>query len=193
MALNPDTGIDFDTDRFVLKQISTGQLVNLNATWPRTDGAALAGANPDFAYYKRVSSERPDVDHRFTISSTSSPVDFDPAVDPAGGLPVGEFVETHEAVKLPNDVLKTQVETAFQEELRQRFPQTADPAVLIEAGGALARKSDGAQLTSVQEASVTAMKGIEDAVRQLRARQEELNAAIDAGEDYDIEDWTISE
>jgi hypothetical protein len=193
MPAHPDTGIDFEADRFAIRLVSTGEIINMNATWPRLDGAPIAGANPDRAYYKRKSTDAPDADHRYTIATTWALVDFDPPVDPADGVPVGEYAQSHEAVKLPVEELKAQVETAFQNELRKRFPLTADPAILIEAGGALARKSDGAQLTAEQAASVEAMKGVEDVVRQLRDRQQVLNAAIDAGEDYDIEDWTISE
>ena len=85
------------------------------------------------------------------------------------------------------------METAFQAELRARFPETDDPSALIAAGGALARKADGAVLTADQEESVARMVAIEDVVRQLRAKQAEFDAAIDADQDYDLTDWTIEE
>jgi hypothetical protein len=52
--------------------------------------------------------------------------------------------------------------------------------------GAIIRKGQNAALTPEQEATLTAVVGIEDAIRANRERQNELFAAIDADEDYDI-------
>lgn len=193
MALNPDTGIDYEVDRFAIKLVSTGEIINLSATWPRVDGGAVAGANPDRAYYKRVSVDRPDADHRFTVSTTWQLIDFDPAVDPADGLPVGEYKQAHTLTKLPAEELKRQIETQFQTELRKAFPTVEDPALLVEAADAITRKQNGAVLTADQEERLTRVLGLGDAVAQLRARQAELNAAVDADEEYDLLDgWTLS-
>jgi len=158
------------------------------------------GANPDLAYFKKVTVPRPDADHRFRVESVSAPVPFVPAVDPASGLPVGEFKATHTLYPLTVEDLKRQIETQFQLELRKQFPALEDPALLIAGADASIRKSNGSALTPEQDETLTRIQGLGDAVTQLRARQAELNAAAEAftadPEDpagiYDItEGWTL--
>lgn len=191
MAANPTTGIDAAVDRFAIYSVSGENFINLNATWPRPDGAALVGANPDLAYYKRVSSTVPDVDHRYTVETAWGRVDDSPAKDPADGLPVGEYRQQHTAEKLPVDDLKLQVDSEFQRQVRLQYPDVENPSKMIEAAGVLARKQAGGVLTDAQEALLTSFIGLEDAISQMRERQNELYAAIDADEDYDItEGWS---
>lgn len=184
MTLNVTTGIDPEIDRFVIWRPSTSQFTNMNATWPRTDGGALVGANPDFQYFKKIAGSPPDVDHRFTLTTTFGKVPTTPI--PAEGLPVGTYEAVYDLVKLPVEDLKAQVETQFQVELQKQFPQTSNPSVLLEAADAVARKVAGAVLTSSQQEKLDTIVGVGDVVAVLRSRQNELNAAIDAGEDYDI-------
>lgn len=191
MPANPDTGIDHAVDRFAIKSVSGGNFINLNAQWPRVDGAAISGANPDLAYYKRVATDAPDVDHRYTVATTWGPVDFDPAVSPADGLPVGEYRQSHVATKLAVADLKLQVDTEFQRQVRLQYPDVENPSKMIEAAGVLARKQNGGVLTADQEALLASFIGLEDAISRMRDRVNELYAAIDADEDYDItEGWT---
>jgi len=184
MALNTTTGIDPVVDRFVIWRVSTSQFTNMNATWPRTDGEAISGGNPDFQYFKKVTSTPPDYDHRFTLETEFGKVPTTPT--PAEGLPVGTYEAVYTLNKLPSADLKLQVENEFQHQLQLQFPQTNNPAVLIEAADALARKDSGAVLTEEQQAKIDAILGVGDVLSQLRSRQAALNAAIDADEDYDI-------
>lgn len=202
MALNPETGIDPAVDRFVqvnapdlglfdVANPATYNVTNFNAVWPRADGAALSGANPNIIYFKKVNTEKPVVDHRYVIITTPTLTLSDPA--PAAGLPVGEYGQIHTPQKQSVEVLKAQVETAFQAELRKRFPDSANPAVLLEAADAITRSQAGASLTAEQQTTLDTVTAVGDAVAQLRAKQAEFNAAIDADLDYDITDWEISE
>ena len=184
MALNTETGIDPVVDRFVIWRVSTSQFTNMNGTWPRTDGGAIVGGNPDFQYFKKVTSTPPDYDHRFTLETEFGKVLTTPT--PAEGYPVGIYSAVYDLVKLPVEDLKAQVETEFQRQLQLQFPQTNNPAVLIEAADALARKDAGAVLTTDQQLKIDAIVMTGDVVAMLRARQAELNAAIDNDEDYDI-------
>lgn len=193
MAVNPETGIDPEVDRFAVWQESQQRYTKLSppAKWPRSDGGQIVGANPDFKYYKFVTVDRPDVDHRYTIDTASAKVNFDP--EPADGLPKGEYKDSHTIVKLPVEDLKAQVDTEFQRQVQLAFPTINTPSLLIEAADAVTRKQDGATLTSDQQAVLTAINASGDAVAQLRARKAALYAAIDADEDYDIEaGWTIA-
>lgn len=192
MALNPTTGIDPEVDRFVIYRTSASQYTNMNATWPRVDGGPLVGANPDFRYYKKVSVEAPDVDHRFTTTTTYGKTDTAPA--PAEGLPVGTYSAVYDLVKLPVEDLKRQVLDETKRQFSMKFPQTDSIMELSEVADALSRRDAGLSLTTTQQSILNNMLGVGDFVSQLRARQAELNAAIDADEDYDIlAGWPVAQ
>lgn len=189
MAVNPETGVDYDNDRFAIWRPSLSDYTHTNTTWPRLDGGPRTGGLLyDYLYYKRTESERPDVDHRYRIDTTWERVDTDPL--PPEGHPQGQYLQTHEVVKYDTETLKTQVENEFQRQLQVLFPASNDPAVLIEAAHALALKQSNATLTPDQEAKLALVNSVGDQVTQMRARQTALYAAIDNDEDYDItEGW----
>lgn len=189
MALNTETGIDHAVDRFVIKSASTGAILNYNAQWPRLDGAALVGANPDFKYYKRIANTPPDIDHRYELSSEDVFTDTTPA--PAEGLPVGTFGTVYTPVKLELNTLLAQIETAFQQQVRQQFPDTENPATLLLAAKALAKRQTGGVLTADEEASLSAVSSVGDKVDQLVARKQELMDAAEADQDYDLTVWPV--
>lgn len=188
--INPTTGIDPTIDRFAIWRVSTSSYINLNATWPRVDGGPINGLNPDLKYYKRVNSEAPDADHRFTVQSTWDKVDSDPV--PPEGHPVGEYTQVFELVKLPAADLKLQVDAEFQRQVRLQFPDSENPATIIEAAGVIARKQSGTPITEAQQALLDSFIGTEDKIGQMRDRQLALYAAIDADEDYDITDGWVA-
>jgi hypothetical protein len=191
MAVNPTTGINPLVDRFMLYRMSTSQIVNMNTAWPRTDGGPLVGANPDLRYFKRVTATRPDVDHRYTVTTEWTIHQIDPLPD--ASLPAGEYRESHEPVKLSNDELKAQIETEFQRQVAMQFPSSQNPALLLQAADVIVRKQSGATLTDAQQAVLDAITPIGDALTQLVARRDALLAAVDDNEDYDItEGWLVS-
>lgn len=189
MTANAITGVDPEVDRFAIYDTGLQAFINLNAQWPVADGGPIVGGNPARKHYKRVSATTEPADHRYTTQTTWSRVDTEPA--PPEGHPAGVYQQSHTVTKLPVADLKLQVETEFQRQLQILFPNTSNPAVLIEAADAITRKQNGAALTEAQQATLDAVVGIGDVVKMLRDRQAELNAAIDADEDYDItEGWT---
>ena len=159
----------------------------MNTTWPRTDGGQINGANPDFQYYKKVEGDRPDTDHRFTVTSVSGRVPFDPA--PAVGLPQGTYEPIYTLTKLPLVDLLAQIETAFQQAVRTQFPDTDNPSTLILAAKALTKKQAGATLTTEENAILESVTSVGDAVAQLATRRQELINAATADEDYDLTVW----
>jgi hypothetical protein len=189
MALNETTGIDQAVDRFVIKLASTGQIINHNASWPRANGGAIEGGNPDYQYFKRVASDPPDIDHRYELQTEDVFTLLSPA--PAEGLPVGTFGTTYTPVKLPLNTLLAQIETAFQQQVRQQFPDTENPATLLLAAKALAKRQEGGVLTTDEEASLNAVTAVGDAVDQLVARRQELLDAAEADQDYDLTVWPV--
>lgn len=189
MALNTETGIDQAVDRFVIKSASTGAILNYNAQWPRLDGAALVDANPDLKYYKRIANTPPDIDHRYELQNEDVFTDITPS--PAEGLPVGTFGTVYTPVKLELNTLLAQIETAFQQQVRQQFPDTENPATLLLAAKALKKRQDGGVLTVEEEASLSAVSSVGDKVDQLVARKQELMHAAEADQDYDLTVWPV--
>lgn len=187
MALNPTTGIDPVVDRFAIKVLSSGQIINLNATWPRTDGGAIQGGNPDYQYFKKQNGEQPQIDHRYSLEETTAFTLTTPA--PAEGLPVGTYGSTYTPVKRPLETLLAQIESEFQRQVRLQFPDTENPATLLLAAKALAKRQTGAVLTSEETASLNAVAAVGDAVDQLVTRKAELIAAATTGDDYDLTVW----
>jgi hypothetical protein len=191
MSANPETGIDVAVDRFAIWRVSTESYTNFNATWPRADGGQISGANPDFQYFKRVNLPAPDADHRFTVESVWGKVATDPA--PAVGLPMGTYQPEYTLVRRPVDELKLQVDAEFQKQVRLTFPDSENPATIIEAAGVIARKQAGSPITEAQQALLDGFIGMEDVISYMRQRQVALYAAIDADEDYDLTIGWIAE
>jgi len=187
MAVNPQTGIDPTIDRFVIWRLSTQQYTNMNATWPRTDGGQLQGANPDFEYYKKVNTPSPDIDHRFSRTTTFERVAIQPKPDI--GFPMGTYQATYELVKLPLADLLAQIETEYQRQVRLQFPETENPAAIINVGGILIKSQAGAVLTESEQASIAAFVGVRDKIAQLATRKAELDSAATADQDYDLTVW----
>lgn len=189
MTVNTETGIDRDADRFVIKLASSGEIINYNAQWPRLDGGQISGGSTDLKYYKRVANTPPDVDHRYELQSEDVFTDISPA--PAEGLPVGTFGTVYTPVKLPLNTLLAQIETAFQQQVRQQFPDTENPATLLLAAKALAKRQTGGVLTVDEEASLTAIASVGNAVDQLVAARKDFMDAAEADEDYDLTIWPV--
>jgi hypothetical protein len=189
MTLNVTTGIDQEVDRFAIKLASTGAIINYSAQWPRLDGGAVVGGNPDYKYYKRVANEPPQIDHRYELQSADVLTDITPI--PAEGLPVGTFGTVYTPVKLPLNTLLAQIETAFQQQVRQQFPDTENPATLLLAAKALAKRQTGGVLTVDEEASLTAINSVGNAVDQLVVARKDFMDAAEADEDYDLTVWPV--
>jgi hypothetical protein len=189
MAFNETTGIDPSVDRFVIKSLASGGVINFSATWPRTDGGALQGANQDLQYFKRVANDPPDIDHWYDLQTEDVFTLLTPA--PAEGLPVGTFGTVYTPVKRELNELLAQIESAFQQQVRIQFPDTENPSTLIMAAKAIAKKQAGSVLTVDEQAILDTVTATGDKVTQLAARRTELMTAAENDEDYDLTVWPV--
>lgn len=190
MAVNPETGVDYEVDRFAIFRVSTGQYTNLNAQWPRVDGGPIVGGNPDYKYYKKAATPAPDIDHRYTLTSVWDKVDASPT--PPEGHPAGVYGVQYIPEKLPLSDLIIQIETEFQRQVGIAIPATSLPSELAAQIDAIVRKQDGAVLTPKQQAKKDNAKTVGDKLTTLEARRDELIASATAGEDYDLTNgWTV--
>jgi hypothetical protein len=189
MPQNPGTGVDPVVDRFVVKLQSNGQVINLNATWPRGDGGAIVGANPDYQYFKKLNPDQPPLDHRFELVTTYAYATITPP--PAAGLPVGTYSPVYTVVRRELNELLAQIESAYQEQVRIQFPETENPSTIIQVGGILIKQQSGAVLTAAEVTIRNAFVLIKDKVQQLADRRAELMALARADKDYDLTLWPI--
>lgn len=187
MAVNSETGIDPVVDRFAL-YINDVE-ANQYATWPRMDGGPIQGGNPAYKYYKRVEVPKPEVDHRFNVETVYGKTESVPAA--AEGLPSGTFGPVHTIVKYSDEVLKLQIADQFTLEVQKKFPASASPAQILLYGKAMARKQAGLNLTAAEQSVIDNTVAIGLDIDQMVLRKMELDAAVDAGENYDITiGWT---
>ncbi len=189
MAVNETTGIDPVVDRFVIWRASMQQYTNMNATWPRTDGGQIVGANPDFEYYKKVDAAQPDVDHRYTITSEFGKTAITPT--PAVGLPQGTYSAQYSLVKRELSELLAQIETEYQRQVRLQFPETENPSTIVNVGGILIKQQSGAVLTEAETATLAAFVAVRDRIVLLAVRRQELIDAATADADYDLTVWPV--
>jgi hypothetical protein len=189
MALNETTGIDGANDRFVVKSIATGQVINMNATWPRADGGQVNGMNPDLQYFIKRDGERPPTDHRFSLDSIYSYTLYTPV--PAAGLPVGRYGAEFVPVKLPLPELLTQIDSEYERQVRLQIPQTSTNAAVALVGGLVIRKQSGATLTAEENSLLDQYVDVSNKVAQLRVRYQELIDAATTDEDYDLTVWPV--
>jgi hypothetical protein len=188
MALNETTGIDPAVDRFVVKLLSTGQVINQNAVWPRADGG-VAGINADWLYFKKVEQPQPPIDHRFTLDTVYGFTLMSPA--PVTGLPVGTYSATYAPVKRELPELLAQIDTEFNRQVLLQFPQSDNPTRILLGLGILAKQQSGAALTSEETTLLSGGTATSDKVAQLLARKQELVDAATADQDYDLTVWPV--
>ena len=199
MAVNPNTGIDPEVDRFVYIEAfdsatfdpndpSTYRVLNFNESW-RADGEPRTGTNPRFMRFKKLPDDTAEADHRFTINSTPEMLVTGSLPVTDSSLPVGTYQVRQEAVKRPLEDLLAQIETEYQRQVRLQFPQSDDPALLLMGAGSLVQRQEGASLTQDDIERLSRVVTVGDRLKQLEARKNELVAAATADEDYDLTVW----
>jgi hypothetical protein len=66
--------VDVENTRWAVMQISTGQIISRNKTWPRADGSEIVGLDPDYVYLKQVRAAEPQYESRFyRLQATETP------------------------------------------------------------------------------------------------------------------------
>lgn len=69
--------VDVVNSRWAVLQVSTGQIVARDRTWPRGDGEAIQGQDPDYVYLRQLSTSPPDYDSRLFVLVGNEEVDAD--------------------------------------------------------------------------------------------------------------------
>lgn len=109
MAINYP--VDTKNTRWAVLQLSTGEIVARNKPWPREDGEAIEGADPDYVYLLHVEAARPDYDSRLYSLQGTETVDAD----------ANELRKTWATVKRPVEEIKVAAENVEVQELQKHI------------------------------------------------------------------------
>lgn len=190
MAINSETGVDFETDRFVVR--TNGVITHFNKQWNRLDGGPIVdGFGPGEEWFKKMEpKDRSGYDHRYAVTGEWACIAANPA--PPVGYPNGTYEETLTAEFRPIQELKDQVSAAKRMANASIYPEGDDPSerALVDA----ARFRDAAGIADATDLSVLARHASKlDKLKQNEEREQALFALIEdpAGiQLYDItEGW----
>ena len=114
--------VDVNNTRWAVMQLSTGEIISRNKSWPVADGSEIQGADPDYVYLKHVTSPQPDYDARlYTLQGTETVDEPNNQITKtwaANKRPVEEQIlaaenveaeRLQEQISLPNENLETRL------------------------------------------------------------------------------------
>jgi hypothetical protein len=197
IATNSDTGVRYyadpgpqeghSVDLFV--PLRDGVVTNPTGTeWPNLFG--LPEDRPELVWYLKTDSQPREYDNRTSYEiATWAPV---PYANPKPGGPLGTWEETLEVKPHPQDVLISQVESAFSQANFRLYPGNRDPLFreLLEEAERLDSLN---QATTAQRELLVLRQKIRDAGMVNLERQAELIADIKAGRVIDLSTGWINE
>lgn len=103
--------VDVANTQWATLQLSTGEVLSRRKQWPRSDGAEIAGLDPDFVMLLHVDATPPQYDSRLYILETVETVDAES----------NEIRRTYRTVKRPVEEQKTAAENVETQQLSQFF------------------------------------------------------------------------
>jgi hypothetical protein len=170
--------VDVANTRWAILYLPTGEIVARNRTWPRGDGEALVGADPDYVYLLQVGFTQPDYDGRIytlqsveTINAAANTLTKAYATVKRPAAEIVEFAETEEAARLTGlvDIGRELVET--------RLMLAAVLSYIING------ETPPAKVRAYAQAYIA--KGVD--LWANRNRLEQIITAINANTDFDID------
>jgi hypothetical protein len=196
IATNPDTGVRYyadppqegvGVDLFV--PLRNGVITNAaGAPWPNLFG--LPEDRPELVWYLKTAPQPREHDDRTSyVIATWGPVPYD---NPKPGGPLGTWEETLEVKPHSQDVLISQVESAFSQANFRLYPGNRDPLFreLLEEAERLDSLN---QATTAQQELLVLRQKIRDAGMVNLERQAALIADIKAGRVIDLSTGWINE
>lgn len=182
---NPITGINYDTDRFVV--FKDGAPTTFDAKWGRLDGGPIVGGLPagQTIFWVQPEADRSIYDHRLVVTGRRAATPYSPAKPE--GWPTGTWDETLTVEFRPAAELKAQVDAARRRANSTVYPDGDQPAEQALVDNARANIASGTADTTDSavmarhEAKVDLMKQNETRAAELYAAIDDLHAAITAG------------
>jgi hypothetical protein len=180
---NPTTGIDFDTDRFIVTD-TDGTVIQQGVRWPRADGEAIQGGTP-YRWYLMTFGDAPasDPTHYAAQDPNWTYTDY---ADPQVGLPTGTATKAWQLVPRPAEEQKNIVQAVYKQVVNAIVPAQTEPETRTRTMAAILAQSQGQSLSTDQQALLDQLAADELAVSQSETRRDQLLASIDANSSYDI-------
>jgi len=169
--------VDTENTRWSVLQLSTGEIVGRNKTWPRADGGEIVGLDPDYVYLLQVEAARPDYDSRLYSLVGTETVDAD----------ANEIRKTWETVKRPTEEQVIAAENVEAQELAKHISLEREAMETRLMVGAILNYIDGLQMPTKVQAAADEYKAKAIKLWKNRDRLEAIIAAIEAGEEPDLD------
>lgn len=170
--------VDVENTRWALYDMSTGEVLHRQQVWPRADGMPVEGMATNLVYLLHIDDAIPQYDQRvFVLHSTET-------IDP----PENEIRKTHEAQRRSVAEILTAAENVEAEQLAVLIRLQREVIETRLTLGAIIKYALKNQVfpakaqALIDEYEVKAVK-----VWNNRDRLTELKAAIEAGDDFDLD------
>jgi hypothetical protein len=169
--------------RWSVFQVSTSTIIGRNRTWPRADGEAIVGMDPDFVYLLQITDKQPDYDSRLYTMEAAETID----------IPANEIRTSWVTVARPKeDILLSaaNVESLSNSDILR--PEDTQKKLLLFCGLAN-RLFEGMKLTESEEKLRAEIAAITAPMWDNDANLAKIKAALDADEPVDLDTgWKTS-
>lgn len=163
--------------RWSVLQLSTGEIIARNLAWPRADGAAIVGGDPDHVWLMQVTATQPAYDSRLYSLQTTETVDAD----------ANEIRRTHKAMKRPVDERKVAAENVEVIEFAKHISIEREVIETRLMVAAILQYLDGLQMPPKVQAMADDYKAKGIVLWKNRDRLKAILAAIEADDDPDLD------
>lgn len=170
--------VDVENTLWATYQVSTGEIVARNRPWPVADGSEIIGQDPDFVMLLHVNDTPPQYDSRlFTLDSTEG-------IDADANTLHKTFETT--ARSIPERTIAAKNEEANQLNSHVDLVREAIRTRLM-VGALLAYVTDAQTFPAKVDAMASSYKDLAVKLWANRDRLDEIIAAIENGEDPDLD------
>ena len=163
--------------RWSVLQISTGEVISRNKPWPRADGQAIEGLDPDYVYLLQIRDTPPDYDSRLLTLESAETVD----------APANEIRTTWTTPARPVADIKVNAANVETFENSRHYEQRERDKLMILGLGVLFRQVANQALTAREIALKDRVIAAALKLWKNDARLREIITAIDAGQTPDLD------
>lgn len=163
--------------RWSILQVSTSQIIARNVPWPRADGGAIEGLDPDFVYLLQSTDAKPDYDSRLYQLESTEQVDIE----------ANTIRRTWGTTKRPLEDRLAAAENVEAEELSKHIKLEREVIETRLMVTALLNYIDGLQFPPKVKAMADAYKAKGTKLWKNRDRLKAIVTAIQADQDPDLE------
>jgi hypothetical protein len=163
--------------RWSVLQVSTGEIISRNRTWPRLDGMAIDGLDPDFVYLLQIRDTPPEYDSRLFVLESAETVD----------AAANEIRTTWTTTARPVEDVKVNAANVETLENSKHFEARERDKLMILGLGVLFRQVANQALTAREIALKDRLIAVATKLWKNDTRLRSILTAIDAGQTPDLD------